>query len=210
MFIKLKKKIKKALIKNIIWDFDGTLYQEQNLVEKLRDAYRIVLSHYKGRIIENKEFEELSRKHGSWAALLSFEMKIPRIHIINSIDKYFDKTQYIKKNEDLVKKIESLKKYKHIILSNSTEEQVKNGLKKIGFQKKYGCDFYPFRQIVGRNSVKYLKPSLSGFKSIHEQSKFPKISYLSIGDSYEDDIKPAKEYGLQAIHINEISEFFKI
>ena len=146
----------------------------------------------------------------SWSGLVAKKLKKSEIKIINEVEKRFNKSQYLKKNSLLVKQLEKLTKYRHVILTNSPAFEVEQCLKKIGFKKKNNLDFFPFEKIIDCNLSKKLKPDLTPFKKVTDYTKIHPIKHLMVGNSYHSDLLPAKKAGFQAILIEEIPEYLKI
>lgn len=199
--------LRKKLITTIIWDFDGTLYDPSEIIAPLRNVYFKIYTKKVDPHITIKKFEELATSYGSWSKLLSKKLSLPEKKLTDLIDKKFPKQKFIKKNEKLVQKIESLKKYNHILLSNSNTNEVRAGLAKIGFKKKENS-FYPFLHILGRDQYNKMKPHPEGFTLVQKITGHPMICHLSIGDSFLHDLEPAKKLGMQELHISEIDNFF--
>ena len=207
----IQKKIKTKLflysVKCIIWDYDGTLYNDQD-TKKIGESLKKVFFHISKKYKPNltlKNFEKKSQILGSWAAASNFYSNIPIMNLLDSTSKKINKEKYIKSNPKIVNLIESTKdKYIHLILTNSTSKEVLYGLSKIGFINN------PFKKIFSRDITKKLKPDPNLFKEIQQFTKLNKRNILCIGDSLFSDIKPAIEYGFKAIPIWKIDSIIKI
>jgi len=205
----IQKKIKTKLflysIKCIIWDYDGTLYNDQDtkkIGENLKKIFFLISKKYNSTLTL-KNFEKKSQILGSWVAATNFYSNIPIMDLLDSTSKKINKEKYIKPNPKIVNFIESTKdKYIHLILTNSTSKEVLDGLSKIGFINN------PFKKIFSRDITQKLKPDISLFKEIQRFTKLNKKNILCIGDSLFSDIKPAIEYGFKTIPIWEINNFF--
>lgn len=213
MIKKIKHKIKKTVFNFkinttdvIIWDYDGTLYQDNIIAKKLKDAY---IQYFRTQLnfdFSEEWFDLENTKHGGWAKTIAVHTKQSIMEILDSAEKNFKKHLYLTKNKALVDKINKLNNKKHFILSNSRASDVKNGLKKIGFNDIDST----FSAIIGRDSCQNIKPHLGAFKKIQTLSQLPFHKHLMIGDSVQDDLEPAKKVGFKTMHINELNYFWKI
>lgn len=203
MFPVFKKKfLLKFIIKYFVWDFDGTLYQDDNqLGSQLRQAfYQTSIQQQPSLKID--EFDSISQQLGSWSKAASFITQIPEIKILDRVDKKVDKRKYIKKNMAIVKLIEDKTQFHHLILTNSTLKEVTDCLPLIGFKNQ------PFEKIFSRDNTQLLKPDNEIFSQIISYTKLPRLCHVCIGDSIKSDIDPAKKFGFQAVPIWEISKLF--
>lgn len=197
---------KKFIITHLVWDFDGTLYQSDQIEKKLKKIYFDYINQYK--TINQKKFDQLLDNLGRFSKIASHYLNKSEQQILKEIDLMFSISSLLKKNHKMVSWIEGMTQYQHLILSNSTSKAVKAGLNKIGFNKKPGFEFYPFITIIGRDHLEHSKPHPCAFKKVIEHTQQPKIRHLVIGDSWQDDIHPSKKFGMQAIHVDQISQFF--
>lgn len=213
MIEKIKYKIKKFQFNSkinkidaFVWDYDGTLYHNDIVVEKLKDAYiKCLKKRVKFEVLE-EWFDLENLKYGGWAKTVAAYTNQPVLEIIDSAEKKLKKHVYLQKNQHLVEKIEAIKNKKHLILSNSKVDDIRKGLEKIGFKDIDSV----FSVIIGRDNCQNLKPSIEAFKDIQKITNLPFHKHLMIGDSLTDDIKPAKKAGFQTIHIDEINHFWRI
>lgn len=196
------------MISVIIWDFDGTLYSHKKLGNDLKTAYFSYCLRNGNPALRLSDFDNLTEKYGRWSATTSMLTKSSELDIISYVENRIDKASYLNPKNRLVSKIEYLSNYKHLILSNSSRDQIKSCLFKLGYLNKQGFDIYPFEKIFGRDVTMALKPNTQSFRAILNYTKVSPNSHLVIGDSYSDDIIPAKNLGFQAIHISEILTFF--
>jgi HAD superfamily hydrolase (TIGR01549 family) len=202
--LKINLLLKRAKI--IVWDYDGTLYQNSKLVENLEKAYFKYFQKNTGKDWTLKHFRTESAKNDGWAKTISIYTQKNLTNIMDDVEKNFKKHLYLKKDNSLITKITSLKNKKHLILSNSKTLDIKKGLEAIGFNKKNSI----FEKIVGRDSYGFYKPDPRIFKMIQEYSKLPTKKHLMIGDSLKDDILPAKKAGFNTLHINDLMWFWKL
>lgn len=205
LYKKIKIKLFMHSIKCIVWDYDGTLYNDQNRIigKHLKKAFFKVAKKHKGKLTL-KEFEEKTKLLGSWGEAASFYSNTPTIDLLKVISNSFDKEKYIQPNPTIVSLIKSTKdKFSHLILTNSTKKEVLSGLKKIGFTKN------PFKKIFSRDVTHILKPNDLLFEIIYQNYKLKKKNFLFIGDSLKTDVEPAKKFGFKSIPIWEADHFLK-
>lgn len=203
---KLRTKLYLLPIKCIIWDYDGTLYNDENdLIGTHLEKFFFKISKQNNKKITLNDFREKTKKLGSWAKATNFYTSISLISLMDIVSRKFHKEKYIQSNQPIVNFIESTKgKYIHLILTDSTSNEVLNGLNKIGFKNN------PFKEIISRDISKLSKPNDILFKRIKEKYHFKKNSFLCIGDSIKIDINPARKFGFKAIPVWELSNFFNL
>lgn len=203
---KIETKLYLNSIKCIIWDYDGTLYNDQDgLIGKhLEKVFLKITKQYNKKITINS-FRKKTKKLGSWAKTTSFYTSIPLINLMDLISKEFNKEKYIHRNQKIVNFVESTKnRFIHLILTDSTSNEVLTGLKKIGFEDN------PFTEIISRDISKILKPNKILFEKIQKKYNLKKKNFLCVGDSVKIDINPAKDFGFKAIPIWEIKNLFRL
>ena len=206
MLIKIKKYlIKKWLLLNtkvIIWDFDGTLYRNNEVGKILEKTYFLYLKTRVKKNISKKWFREKSNIYGGWSSLISKITKVEERKIMDDVEDMVRKHRYIKRDLQIVGVIINLKKHRHMILSNSRKNDIKLGLEKLGFGKNNNNKFV-FEKIVSRDDIRKLKPDQESFDYILKYSKELPNKHLMIGDSYHSDLRPAKINGMKFLHIND-------
>ncbi len=202
--------IRRTFIRYIVWDFDGTLWQDPNLGKKIKDKYSEFIKRQSAHSYKEDEFDILVEKLGNWSAAASKLTNVPKKNIIDWVEDSFDKTIYIKRDKKLVRTIEQLSDYKHFILTNSTKKQAEKGLKRIGFKNKGGHKFFPFEKIFSPETLRALKPHPEAFKAVCSYTGELPIRHLMVGDSLLEDIEPARLFGFQAVHIDNIYSYLNI
>lgn len=210
MLSKLQYSIIRKVISVIAWDFDGTLFESENLVYKLEETYRKYIERNLRRKYTRREFLKLSETFGSWSMAVSQLTDKNEFQVTDEVDKLVNKAQYIHKDRQITNLISTLNKYRHIIFTNASKDYVFEGLKKLGFIKATPDHPTPFEVIIDRHAMKYLKPDLRAFQYLHKYTNEPKWKHLIIGDSYNHDILPAQKYGFWAIHKSGIKDLFKL
>ncbi len=205
IYQKLKIKVFMHSVKCIVWDYDGTLYNDQNGIigQQINKIFFEIAKKYNHQLTL-KQFEKKSNSLGSWADAANFYTHIPLIKLMNQVGHKFNKEKYIKSNPQIVNLIESNKnRFIHLILTNSTQNEVLRGLKKIGFNKN------PFKKIFSRDTTNLLKPNKILFDQIQSLYHLKKKNILFIGDSIKNDIQPARELKFKAIPIWDVNRFLK-
>jgi FMN phosphatase YigB (HAD superfamily) len=197
---------RKFLITHIIWDFDGTLYHNKSMVKGLKKLYFSYINNHKK--ISQKEFNKLLKKLGKYSKVASHYLNKPEKKILDEIDVSTLFNSFLKKDKKIVSWIENMTQFQHIILSNSTTKSVKTGLNKIGFKRKQDLEFYPFVKIIGCDQLKQAKPHKNAFENVVNYTNQSKVRHLMIGDSWENDVNPAKKFGIQAVHVDDVKQFF--
>jgi FMN phosphatase YigB (HAD superfamily) len=197
---------KKFILSHLVWDFDGTLYQSELVGKKLDKAYFDYINHHQATT--QKQIDHLLNQHGKLSKVANHLLDKSEEQILKEVDSIFIPSSILEKDLEMVSRIEEMTQFQHLILSNSTLEAVKTGLRKIGFKKRAELEFYPFTKIISRDQLKYSKPHFSAFQAVVNHTKQPKIKHLMIGDSLEDDIYPSKKFGMQSIHVSRIDQFF--
>lgn len=205
----IQKHLIERTVKWLIWDFDGTLWNDERTSKKLEAEYRNFLLEKLGQPISSEEFKRFTDIYGSWSAATEKLTKIPEIEVLDIIDERFDVTRYLTKNPQIIELVLGLNNYKHLILSNSKKERIVKGLMKIGFQNINHQYHYPFEAIFDRKKTKSLKPNQKIYQIICNYTKAPKYAHLAIGDSIHHDIEPARKYGFKAIHVDKFLKLYQ-
>lgn len=194
----------------IVWDFDGTLWRDSELGEKIKQRYIYFINKRIKKPIASAEFDLASVKYGRWSKTVSKITNISEREVLDSVEQNLDISKYLRKDVELVKNLERLNIFRHLILTNSSKPRVESGLEKLGFRRKYGLSYYPFEIIIGRENLPFLKPHWNAFNSVTKYSQEPPFRHLIIGDSYDEDIIPARKLGFKAIHIDDAQRYLNI
>lgn len=206
----LISKKRQGEISVFVWDFDGTLYKHEKLADDLKAAYFAFCFKGKNHNLLLSDFDNLTKKHGRWSKVTSVLTGVNEIDIISYIENKVDKASYLNPGNRLISIVERLSGYKHLILSNSSEPQIKSCLLKLGYRKKPGFEIFPFEKIFGRETTGALKPEERTFRALLKYTGLKPNSHLVVGDSYSEDIDPARRLGFQAIHITKLASFLPI
>lgn len=199
------------MIKAIIFDFDGTIYEgdvwgNQNeytgmifkSVVPSKEKYDYIMKKYriKDRDITTFECIEIAKKEG---------LDIAKIKNIMKDQIYEHATKEIKVVDvDFLREIS--KKYNVYVVSLSNQYYLAH------YMKKYGIDQSCFKKIYSIDIFEdnfSKKPILA--KIIQDESCQPD-EILMIGDDFEWDIKPAQQLGMSTLHFkgdyNQIYNYF--
>ena len=210
IFSNLYKKIKKFfLLRNIeviVWDFDGTLYQNEDLVLALEKAFWKSYQKYTKKENSLDDFRLMAGRYGGWSKAIAEISGKPEMEVIDEVEDAFDKASFLEKDANLLAMMVDLSQFQHLILTNSREKDTAKCLEKIGFETSKNNPF--FSKIFARDNLKALKPSEKILEKLISFTEKKRRSHLMIGDSYFSDINPAKEFGFKAIHINDFKQLF--
>lgn len=182
-------------IKAIFWDLDGTLWQEQAVAEHI---YSLYVSHFSK--ITKKSFEEsrellleFEKKGFDWAETISYFSQIPRLNILVELDKKIKRGKFINSDnsiEDLLGKVRQ-KGIRNFVASNMTSKNGILGLQKLGIKKPQET----FDDLFFLDTIFLAKPDRLFFSKIIEKTHSNPNEALFVGDSYANDIFPAKSIG---------------
>ena len=101
-------------------------------------------------------------------------------------------------DEELLKRV--AKKFSLYIVSNSTKRYVKFHLKKFGINKNM------FKKIYQNNFYAHNTTKTPYYAKILAREKVAPHEAVMIGDSYENDIVPAINMGINGVHIKSLAE----
>lgn len=181
-------------IQVLIWDFDKTFYKDiPELSLDIREAeYKTIMLHTgwdRDKTISefNKIYPALFQSATkSVAELCGITTKTAAIESEN----YFDRTKYLKRDDQLTSLFTKLKDFRHLMLVNGIQEKTKESLKVLGLAPEQ------FEEIITSEVVGENKPSEKGFRYILEKTKLPPEQHLMIGDRELVDLVPAKKLGM--------------
>ncbi len=118
-------------------------------------------------------------------------------------DTQINPKEYLSENPQLINTLEFLAgKYMLVLVSNNTDHQAKQILHALGIK-----DYRKYFRIFKTNAR---KPSTSVFEYVSRRLSVLAEQCVSIGDSYEKDIKPALSLGMRGIHVSSHKEFMQI
>lgn len=178
----------------LIWDFDGTFYrQNDNLFAQIRQAEYKVISEHTGW--EKKKIEEEFAKLHKVTIESATEVtaKLSGISIPEAAEKmerYFDRREFLSRDEKLIAMFEKLKQFRHFTLANGLLRGHKETLELLGVSPNI------FEEMVSPETVGVTKPDPKGFKHIMQKTSLPASAHMMIGDRELVDLAPAKAIGM--------------
>ena len=182
-------------IKILIWDFDGTLYKpNESLFRAVRQAeYQTIIAHTgwsKEQAVE--AFEKLYKKvYSSATETVARIVGISTADAAVEMENYFDRRDFLSRDELLIELFQKLKSYRHIILANGVIARHKETLKVLGVPPET-FELYVTSEVVGKT-----KPNPEGFQYILDYTKLPPAAHLMIGDREAVDLAPARALGIK-------------
>lgn len=182
-------------IKVLIWDFDGTFYKPNPaLFTAVREAeYKTIISHTdwtKEQAVE--AFEKLYKNvYSSATETVARIVGISTADAAIEMENYFDRRDFLSRDEQLIKLFKKLKKYRHIILANGVIRRHKETLKVLGVPPET-FELYVTSEVVGKT-----KPHPEGFQYVLSYTNLPPQEHLMIGDRDLVDLAPAKAFGIK-------------
>ncbi len=182
-------------VKVLIWDFDGTLYrQQQGLWDQIRESECRVIMDRLGWTHE-KAIREFVKVHnvitpsGTQAVALITKISMKEAAIETA--KYVDYTNYLQPDPKLTIMFTKLQSFRHFMLVNGTQASVASGLSLLH------VDPMIFEEIVTAEVVGETKPSQKGFSHILSKTLLPPQSHMMVGDRLDVDLVPAKAMGFR-------------
>jgi len=182
-------------IRVLIWDFDGTLYKPNaDLFRAVRESeYQTIINHTdwsRTKVIE--EFDKLYKKTIQSATEVTGVLSgITTAQAAGEMEGFFDRRQFIGRDEQLLALFQTLKAYRHFILANGIIAHHKETLVLLGLP------WETFEDDVTSEIVGETKPSLKGFQYILGKTGLPADVHLMIGDREAVDLVPAKQLGMK-------------
>jgi len=191
------------MIKVILFDLDGTLYNSTEVRKKFAEAAYHALAKLKNITVEEAAAliedtrEKLKKKHGFpvpyTLTLVRFGMPVETWHKEN-ID-FFDPRDYLSANGELRELLLDLKKRcKLAILTNNNEVQATRILEALKVQDL-------FDRVFTYNTFKTMKPNPLFFKKAAKEMEVQPEECLVVGDRYSVDLIPAQDMGMQIYEV---------
>jgi HAD superfamily hydrolase (TIGR01549 family) len=182
-------------IEAIGWDLDGTLYPgSEKLSNLLRDGqYKAVAEkHGWGMAKAQIEFHKRYRELGSHTKTL-ISLGIDGVGHFTKFWDEVDLSQFVKRDEKLMKLFESISDRRIFVLSNSNrEDQIVKKLKLIGINPNI------FEFLLSTVDVGEVKPDPKPFIVALEKLALQAEKVLFIGDRVSTDIMGAKRAGFRS------------
>lgn len=181
-------------IKVLVWDLDGTLYNEipemkkqihQNVINLISEAKSISLSE------ANELFWKMYSKVASSTQTL-INCGVDKNKILSGYWYSDAQLKYLKKDQCLIKIFEQLKNLRHIINTNGNGSISRKKLKKLGLSLSTFEKIFTNADMFG-----VLKPDLLPFKEVLKYTGLKANNHLFIGDREATDLVPAKKVGMR-------------
>lgn len=200
------------MIKVILFDLDGTLYNSTEVRKKFAQAAYHALAKLKKISVEEatKLIEDtrakLKAKHGFpvpyTLTLVRFGMPVETWHKENI--KFFDPRDHLSANGELREKLLDLKKRCRLaILTNNNEVQAGRILQALKVEDL-------FDRVFTYNSFKTMKPNPQFFKSAAKEMGVLPKECLVVGDRYSVDLIPAQNLGMQIYEVKGPDDISKL
>lgn len=191
------------MIKVILFDLDGTLYNSTEVRKKFAEAAYHALAKLKDITVEEATSliedtrEKLKEKHGFpvpyTLTLVRFGMPVENWHKEN-ID-FFDPRDYLSSNGELREMLLDLRKRCRLaILTNNNEVQAGRILQALKVKDL-------FDRVFTYNSFKTMKPNPQFFKQAAKVMEVTPEECLVVGDRYSIDLIPAQNLGMQIYEV---------
>lgn len=182
-------------IQVLIWDFDGTFYRPNpSLFAAVREAeYKTIIAHTGWSKEQAQEaFEKLYKNvYPSATETVGNIVGISTADAAVEMENYFDRRDFLARDEQLIRLFEKLKSYRHIILANGVIRRHKETLALLGVPAKT-FELFVTSEVVGKT-----KPHPDGFHYVLNYTKLPPEAHLMIGDRDSVDLSPAQALGIK-------------
>lgn len=193
-------------IKALVWDIDGTLYKDIAELKKLlkEDTLQMIQQYKKvNREEAAKIFKEGYQKLSSSTKVLLLKLGFSWKEVKARSRRFYEyKTQFLKKDPQLVAMFGKLKRFRHLIASNNTLETSKKIIKLLGLKPQIFEKFFGITPEI-------IKPDPVFFQRILDYTGLPANQHIFIGDREKTEIIPARKIGMKTCFVwgkSEISD----
>lgn len=182
-------------IEVIIWDFDGTFFRpNQKLWDVVRASeYRTIINHtgwpMEKAIQKFKKYYKIVTP--SATETVAYLCCITTSEAAREMEEYFDRRQFVEKDDRLVRMFRCLDHFDHYILANGVKKKLEETLVALGLSPGF------FKEIITSETVGVNKPGDKGFRYILEKTHVVASQHLMIGDREAVDLAPAKKLGMR-------------
>lgn len=184
--------------KLIIFDVDGVLEKEDRLAKARHDALIAAIAKKLGvsmqnaekKYFEQKELFAKSGKHASVTVFMSFGfIRKEFFDILGKVDQ----KKFIEKNKNCDEMLKEVSKCNKIV--TYTNSPHKSSVETLKILKIYNY----IDKVYSSENFEESKPSLKNLKHMMEDTGYTAENTVSVGNSYEKDIVPAKHLGMTTI-----------
>jgi putative hydrolase of the HAD superfamily len=200
------------MIRVIIFDLDGTLYQSSTISGKFAEAAYHAIAKLKGisfdeakQLIEHKR-AQMKQVYGDPApytlTLKSIGMSTEHWHKENIA--YFDPRDHLEEDARLLKSLTTLKeRFRLAILTNNNSVQTDRTLEALGIK-------HLFDRVYSYNTFKLLKPDPEFLRRAMEDMNVRPEECCFVGDRYNVDLAPAQKLNVHVYYVKGPSDIYKL
>jgi FMN phosphatase YigB (HAD superfamily) len=179
--------------KVIVWDLDGTLHVSGKAADVMRKTFIQIIASEKNIAFESAESLFLKKtKDLNWSKATSLITKKNEWNILMDFEKRMNRSPFVVRQDNTLKLLEELNKFRHLILTNANYANCISTLKLMGFEKIGKDSPSPFEKIFAIDNTNSYKPKLDMFRKVLSYTKLHPQEHLIVGDSPATDILPAK------------------
>lgn len=179
--------------KLIIFDLDGTLYNESNAISEIIDD-KIKSYIMKEKKLSEADYNDLEKKIPDLLDAIK-KLKINKRHFYNEVYKNIKYEHYFDENKKLRELLISISG-KKIICTNSCNYHVMQILSNLKIKDLFD-EIYTTEEYENKTEI---------YNIILKKYKLLAEDVYVVGDNYKVDILPAKRIGFKTIFINENSK----
>lgn len=184
-----------ATVDTVVWDLDGTLYANAELMTELRRHWQ---DHYdRLRTDVMPSFAVCEANGEDWWTILRRVDQRPAKELIIAIEKSVAKKKWVAPHTELVMYF-TTSPLQHLVFSNALTEQIVDVLQALGLAKEKAV----FSRLIGIDQLPAAKPAAAAFAYLEtalRQLQAKRVLY--VGDSDQHDIQPAAVRGWHTVHI---------
>jgi len=181
-------------IQVLVWDLDGTLYQEIPELRKEIQSHTVDLIRQVKKVSKREAeriFSQMYQKLGSSTQTL-IDCGVDRLYALSGEWYAEIQLRYLRRDQDLQTMFERLQNKRHILNTNSINFAAQKKLKRLGLNDRIFEKLFTNADMFG-----VLKPDPKPFLAVLEYTKLPAAVHLFIGDREKTDLEPAKALGMR-------------
>ncbi len=199
-------------ITTLIFDLDGTLYDNPELLEKqrvvavevLRDFFQWDRQHILDvlRLTEKHLKKVLGCKPTTSSVIVT--AGVPLVTYLYECGRRYDAGAYLKQDDALIALFRILREnFRLIIVTNNNRVQTDLILKKLGI-------FDLVHDIYSLYETRIIKPDMALYKLVLEECGLTPDECLVAGDRYEIDLAPAEALGMHTLLVKSMTDIYHI